>query len=249
MEKRELLYEGKAKKIYATDKPDFCLIEFKDEATAFDGLKKEILPGKGVLNAQISALLFTFLNKEGVPTHFVRTVGERELYVQRLTIVPLEVVMRNRVAGSLTQRLGLAEGMGLKQSILEFYYKSDKLHDPLVNEDHIFAFAWAPPEVVGKIEKLSRRVNEALKAFFAEAGLDLVDFKLEFGFNGKREVVLGDEISPDTCRLWDLKTGEKLDKDRFRRDLGNVTAAYAQVLDRLRAAYRLREGNSPGRRG
>ncbi|MBE3581227.1 MAG: phosphoribosylaminoimidazolesuccinocarboxamide synthase [Thermoanaerobacteraceae bacterium] len=228
----ELLYEGKAKRVYRTGHPDLYLVEFKDDATAFDGLKKGVIAGKGEINAQLSALLFRKLEKEGIATHFVKLVGPREMLVKALKILPVEVVVRNIAAGSLSRRLGLAEGTPLRTPVVEFYYKSDELHDPMINEDHIAALDLAGPDEVKEFKARALKINEVLTRLLEPAGLVLVDFKLEFGLHRGR-LLLGDEISPDTCRFWDRDTGEKLDKDRFRRDLGGVEEAYASVYERI----------------
>ncbi|GFN22190.1 phosphoribosylaminoimidazolesuccinocarboxamide synthase [Thermanaeromonas sp. C210] len=228
----ELLYEGKAKRVYRTEHPDLYLVEFKDDATAFDGLKKGVIAGKGEINAQLSALLFRKLEKEGIATHFVELVGPREMLVKALKILPVEVVVRNIAAGSLSRRLGLAEGTPLRTPVVEFYYKSDELHDPMINEDHIAALDLAGPDEVKEFKARALKINEVLTRLLEPAGLVLVDFKLEFGLHRGR-LLLGDEISPDTCRFWDRDTGEKLDKDRFRRDLGGVEEAYASVYERI----------------
>jgi len=230
--KLEQLYEGKAKKVYRTDDPALYWVEYKDDATAFNGLKKGSIQDKGYYNNQISARLFTYLKEQGVDNHFVELKGEREQLVQAVEIIPIEVIARNIAAGSLAERLGLAEGTSLKRPILEFCYKSDELGDPMINQYHIFAIDLCSPEELKVIEEISWRVNELLQDRLDQAGLILVDFKLEFGRHQGR-VLLADEISPDTCRLWDKKTREKLDKDRFRRDLGRVEDAYQEVLRRI----------------
>jgi phosphoribosylaminoimidazole-succinocarboxamide synthase len=232
MKRLEKIYEGKAKILYATENPDLLIQYFKDEATAFDGKKKGVIGQKGVLNNKISSRIFRYLEGLGVKTHFVDMLTEREMLVKRLKIIPIEVVSRNIVAGSLSKRMGMPEGAPLREAILEFYYKSDPLGDPMINEYHIRAFSLADPEVLREIEASALKVNRHLKEFFDERGITLVDFKLEFGLH-KGEVLLGDEITPDGCRLWDKDTQEKLDKDRFRRDLGNVTEAYETVLTRI----------------
>lgn len=231
-EKKELLYEGKAKKVYRTEDPNFYIIEYKDEATAFDGKKKGTIKQKGYYNNQITARIFTYLSENGVQNHFVKLLSDREQLVKSVEIIPVEVIIRNIAAGSMAKRLGLDEGMELKKPVLEFCYKSDPLGDPMINEDHIFVLGLANPEEVSFIKEAALKVNELLKSYFEKAGLILVDFKLEFGRSGQG-ILLADEISPDTCRLWDIKTRDKLDKDRFRRDLGGVEEAYAEVLKRL----------------
>lgn len=233
MEKRELLYEGKAKKVFLTDQDAYYWVTFKDDATAFNGEKKGQIVDKGIVNNQLSALFFQEIAKEGIPTHFVQLLGERDMLVRRLEMIPLEVVVRNVAAGSLAKRIGVAEGYVLPQPVVELYYKDDALGDPLVNESHVAAMGWAKAEDVREIQALARQVNEVLKKILTKAQIDLIDFKLEFGkTDGK--IVLGDEISPDTCRFWDAATHEKLDKDRFRRDLGKVEEAYLEVYHRVK---------------
>ncbi|WP_027718152.1 phosphoribosylaminoimidazolesuccinocarboxamide synthase [Desulfovirgula thermocuniculi] len=232
MQKGELLYEGKAKRVYRTADPGFYLVEYKDEATAFDGKKKGVISGKGELNNKISAHFFRLLGEKGIPTHFVELVGEREMLVRAVEIIPVEVVVRNIAAGSLAKRLGMEEGTELPRAVVEFYYKSDALGDPMVNEDHIAVLGLAAPEELGIMKRLALAVNEILRDYLAQRNLILVDFKLEFGRH-HGEVILADEISPDTCRFWDARTKEKLDKDRFRRDLGGVEEAYREVWSRL----------------
>ena len=232
MKKKEALYEGKAKIIYATDKADELLVYYKDDATAGNGAKKGTIADKGIMNNKMTAFFFELLEKQGIKTHYVSMPSEREMLVKKLDMIPLEVVMRNVAAGSLAERLGLEEGTVLSKPIVELYYKSDKLGDPMLNHYHIQAVGLATPEEVAKVEELGLKVNSILKDFLKEKKVDLIDFKLEFGrYNG--EVVLGDEISPDNCRFWDSDTHEKLDKDRFRRDLGNVEGAYKEMLRRL----------------
>lgn len=227
------MYEGKAKIVYATDDPDLLLVHFKDDATAFNGLKKGTIGDKGALNARISAALFQYLAEHGVPNHFVSLAGEREMVARRLTIIPLEVVVRNVAAGSLAKRLGLEEGTRLARTVVEFYYKRDDLGDPLVNEYHIQALELATPAEVAELAAWGLKVNDLLSAYLKPRRLELIDFKLEFGRTRDGRVLLGDEISPDTCRFWDTETGEKLDKDRFRRDLGGVEEAYQEVWRRI----------------
>ncbi|RDV84827.1 phosphoribosylaminoimidazolesuccinocarboxamide synthase [Ammonifex thiophilus] len=233
MSKKELLYEGKAKRVYRTDDPGKYLVEFKDEATAFDGKKRGIIEGKGVYNNLISAYFFKLLEEEGIPTHYLETVSDREMLVRAVTIVPLEVVVRNVVAGSLSKRLGLPEGASLPAPVVEFYYKRDDLGDPMLNCSHIKVLGLATEEELKTMRELALRTNEILRRHLEEKGLLLVDFKLEFGKTAEGTLVLADEISPDTCRFWDRATGERLDKDRFRRDLGGVAEAYAEVWRRL----------------
>jgi phosphoribosylaminoimidazole-succinocarboxamide synthase len=232
MKKGEPFYEGKAKILYATDDPDLIIQHFKDDATAFNAQKRGTIREKGILNNKISEVLFKYLESHGVPTHFVQRLNDREMLVRRLQIIPVEVIVRNLVAGSLAKRLGLEEGGKLSTPVLEHCYKSDPLGDPMINEFHIRALGWATDEEIKEIERLSFRVNDLLKDFFDQRNLILVDFKLEFGrHHGK--VYLGDEICPDTCRFWEKATLEKLDKDRFRRDLGKVEDAYQEVCRRV----------------
>lgn len=232
MEKKELLYEGKAKRIYRTSDPAVYWVEYKDDATAFDGLKKGTIKGKGSLNNQISAYFFQLLETKGIPTHFVKQLSSNEMLVKPLEIILVEVVVRNIAAGSLAKRLGLEEGTSLPFPVVEYYYKSDELKDPLINDDHIRVLDLASGEELQQIRGYALKVNEILKAHLEGKNLDLVDFKLEFGRHDWT-IILGDEISPDTCRFWDKDTREKLDKDRFRRDLGNVEEAYEEIWRRL----------------
>ncbi len=231
MDKR-LKYEGKAKRVYEISEEDVYLVEFKDDATAFNGKKKGSIQGKGVINAKVSAHFFKLLEEQGVPTHFIEMVDDNSMKVKAVEIIPVEVVVRNIAAGSLAKRLGLEEGIHLKKPVLEFYYKSDELGDPMINIYHIRAMEFAKDEEMQKIEELSFKINDILADYLEKRDILLVDFKLEFGrYKGK--VILADEISPDTCRFWDSKTKEKLDKDRFRRDLGGVEEAYQEVLKRV----------------
>lgn len=231
--KLELLYEGKAKKVFKTSDPDAYWMEFKDDATAFDGEKKEVIPEKGIINAAISTHLFDVLERSGVPTHFLGTLSPREMMVKKLKMIPVEFVIRNIAAGSFAKRLGIKEGTELKSPVLEFYYKNDSLHDPMINEYIIEALELGEDHEIATAKEYSFDVNDILSYEFREAGLILVDFKLEFGIDFDGQVVVGDEISPDTCRLWDEETGEKFDKDRFREDLGGLIEAYREVLRRL----------------
>ncbi len=232
MEKREKIYEGKAKILYTTDNPDLLIQYFKDDATAFNAAKKGSIHDKGIINNKISTKIFEYLIAQGIPTHFEKSLNDREMLVKRVTIVPLEVIVRNVAAGSLSRILGIDEGTALACPVLEFCYKEDKLNDPMINETHIRALKLASDEEVEQIKKFTLKINELMLKFFALLNIQLVDFKLEFGrYKGK--VILADEISPDTCRLWDAKTGQKLDKDRFRRDLGNIEEAYQEVLSRV----------------
>ena len=233
MTKRAQLYEGKAKKVYATESPELLIVSYKDDATAFNGLKRGTISGKGVINNRMSNLLMQRLEKAGIPTHFVRQLSDRETLVKRVSIVPLEVIIRNIAAGSFSKRYGVDEGFVFETPTIEFSYKNDELGDPLLNEYHATAMKLATREEIDTIKRYAFGVNEQLKAFWAECGVTLVDFKLEFGRLPDGSIVLADEISPDTCRLWDSITYEKLDKDRFRRDLGGVEDAYAEVMKRL----------------
>lgn len=228
----QLLYEGKAKRVFESEEPGRVIMEFKDSATAFNGQKTGEIEEKGVVNARVTAELFQLLAREGLETHFREQLDPRHLLVDALRMIPLEVVVRNVVAGSLSQRTGLAEGTPLEEAVVELYYKNDDLGDPLLNEDHVRMLGLASLEMVARLKQESRRINQVLKPFFAERDIMLVDFKLEFG-QADGMLKLGDEISPDTCRLWDAKTGEKLDKDRFRRDLGAVGEAYQEILRRV----------------
>ena len=233
MNKLEQLYEGKAKKVFATDDPELLIVSYKDDATAFNGLKKGTIQGKGVINNQMSNLLMQLLEKNGVPTHFVEELSERDTLVKRVKIVPLEVIIRNISAGSFSKRYGVEEGIVFEEPTIEFSYKNDELGDPLINAYHARALKLATAEEIETIKKYSFRINEVLKNFWKACGVTLVDFKLEFGRLSDGTIVLADEISPDTCRLWDSATGEKLDKDRFRRDLGGVEDAYKEIMGRL----------------
>ena len=233
MEKKEQLYEGKAKKVFATEDPQLLIVQYKDDATAFNGLKKGTIVGKGIINNQMSNRLMAMLESEGVPTHFVLELSQRETLVKKVSIVPLEVIVRNIAAGSFSKRYGVDEGVVFDQPTIEFSYKNDELGDPLLNTKHALALKVATPEEIETIERYSLKINEVLKSCWLSCGVILVDFKLEFGRLADGTIVLADEISPDTCRLWDSKTHEKLDKDRFRRDLGGVEEAYAEIMKRL----------------
>ena len=233
MNKLEQLYEGKAKKVFATENPDIVIVSYKDDATAFDGAKKGTILGKGAINNQMSNFLMSQLEKAGVPTHLVEELNERETAVKKVSIIPLEVIIRNISAGSFAKRYGVEEGIVFDQPTIEFSYKNDDLHDPLINDYHAVALKLATWEEIEQIKTYAFAVNEFLKKTLAECGVTLVDFKLEFGKTSDGTIVLADEISPDTCRFWDSKTGEKLDKDRFRRDLGNVEGAYQEMSRRL----------------
>ena len=233
MKKLEQIYEGKAKKVYATDDPSLVIVDYKDDATALDGLKKGTITGKGVINNQMTNRLMARMERAGIPTHFVKELSERETLVKKVSIVPLEVIIRNISAGHFASRYGVEEGIVFDQPTIEFSYKNDDLHDPLLNEYHALALKLATREEIDLIKKYSFAINDILRAFWAGCGVTLVDFKLEFGKTADGEIVLADEISPDTCRLWDSKTHEKLDKDRFRRDMGGVEDAYAEIMKRL----------------
>ena len=230
MERLEKLYEGKAKVLYATEDSDLLLQYFKDDASAFNGIKKGTIIDKGVMNNHMSSRIFEYLQEEGVETHFVKTLNDREMLVKKLDIIPVEVVLRNIAAGSLCKRLGIEEGKVLEKPILEFFYKSDPLGDPMINECHVDVFGWATKEEVEILKSEGYRINDLMSKFFKERNIRLVDFKLEFGRH-KGQVILGDEISPDGCRLWHWDTNEKMDKDRFRFNLGNVEEKYQEVYD------------------
>ena len=233
MEKREQLYEGKAKKVFATDDPNLVIVSYKDDATAFDGLKKGTITGKGSINNRMTNFLMKKLEAAGVPTHLVEELSDRDTLVKKVSIVPLEVIIRNVSAGSFSKKYGVPEGIVFDAPTIEFSYKNDDLHDPLLNAYHAVALKLATWEEIELIKKYAFAVNDFLKAEMLSCGVTLVDFKLEFGKTADGEIVLADEISPDTCRFWDVKTNEKLDKDRFRRDLGNVENAYHEMMKRL----------------
>ncbi len=233
MEKLEMMYEGKAKKIYATDKEDEVIVYYKDDATAFNGEKKGQIEDKGELNNSITSMIFEMLNEKGIKTHFIKKLNEREQLCKKVEIVPLEVIVRNVAAGSMAKRLGLQEGFELKTTVFELSYKDDSLGDPLINDYHAVGIGATTFEELEKIYEITAKVNDILKELFIKQNIRVIDFKLEFGrYNG--EILLADEISPDTCRFWDATTGEKLDKDRFRRDLGNVKDAYVEILNRIK---------------
>lgn len=232
MEKKEQLYEGKAKKVFATENPDYVIVDYKDDATAFNGLKKGTIGGKGIINNKMSNRMMKLLEQNGVETHLVEELSDRETLVKKVQIVPLEVIIRNVAAGSFSKRLGVEEGRPLSTTVIEFSYKNDELGDPLINSYHAMALDLATKEEIETIKAMAFKVNDVLKAFFKSINIDLIDFKIEFGrFHDK--IVLADEISPDTCRFWDSTTHEKLDKDRFRRDLGGVEEAYAEIFKRI----------------
>lgn len=232
MEKGKQIYEGKAKKVFETSDPDLCIVSYKDDATAFNGEKKGTIVGKGIVNNKMSNFMFKLLEEKGVKTDFVEELNDRDTVLKRVEIVPLEVIVRNKAAGSLSKRLGLPEGTPMKTTVLEFCYKNDDLGDPIVNEYHILAAELATKEEIDTISAMALKINEVMIEFFKSVNIDLIDFKLEFG-RFKGEILLADEISPDTCRFWDVNTQEKLDKDRFRRDMGGVEEAYAEVMRRI----------------
>ena len=233
VKKLEQLYEGKAKQVFATDESDLVIMHYKDDATAFNGEKRGQIEDKGVLNNRIAAGLFELLGKSGVPTHFIARLSDRDTLCKKVKITPLEVIVRNVAAGSMAKRLGLPEGTELKTTVFELSYKDDALGDPLINDYHAVAIGVTTFAELEEIYRITANINDVLKAFFLERGIKLIDFKLEFGRTNDGELVLADEISPDTCRFWDAKTNEKLDKDRFRRDLGNVKEAYVEILNRI----------------
>lgn len=233
MEKREQLYEGKAKKVFATDDADLYIVSYKDDATAFNGLKKGTIAGKGVVNNRMSNMMMQMLEKHGIPTHFVKELSDRETLVKKVSIVPLEVIIRNISAGSFAKRYGVEEGIVFDEPTFEFSYKNDDLGDPLLNDSHALALKLATKEEIATIREMALKINELMKEYFKKLNITLVDFKLEFGRLSDGTIVLADEISPDTCRFWDSTTNEKLDKDRFRRDMGGVEDAYNEVMKRL----------------
>ena len=233
MEKKEQLYEGKAKKVYATDDPNLVIVSYKDDATAFNGLKKGTISGKGVINNRMTNYMFKLLEKAGVPTHLVEELNDRETLVKKVSIVPLEVIVRNVAAGSFSKKLGIEEGAKLLCPTLEFSYKNDDLGDPFINDYYALALGLATKEEIDLISKYAFKVNEFMLDFFKKLNIDLIDFKIEFGKTADGTIILADEISPDTCRFWDSTTHEKLDKDRFRRDMGGVEDAYAEIMKRL----------------
>ena len=233
MEKKEMLYEGKAKRVYATDQPEVLLVSYKDDATAFNGLKKGTIAGKGAINNRVTNYMMQQLEKEGIPTHFVEELSDRDTLVKKVTIVPLEVIIRNISAGSFAKRYGVEEGIVFAEPTIEYSYKNDDLGDPLINDYHALALGLATKQEIETIKNMAFKTNEVMKKFFKNLNVDLVDFKLEFGRLSDGTIVLADEISPDTCRFWDSDTHEKLDKDRFRRDLGNVEDAYQEMMKRI----------------
>ena len=233
VKKQDLMYEGKAKKVFETSDPELVIVSYKDDATAFNGAKKGTIVGKGVVNNRMSNFLMEKLEGQGIPTHYVEELSERETLVKKVSIIPLEVIIRNVAAGSLSKRLGIEEGTPMKRSILEYCYKCDALDDPMVNTYHILALGWATQEELIAISKYALRINRYLKRYFKTINVDLIDFKLEFGKTADGTIVLADEISPDTCRFWDATTHEKLDKDRFRRDMGGEEEAYQEMMARI----------------
>ncbi len=234
MEQREMLYDGKAKQLFATDDPDRIIIHYTDAATAFNNVKKATIERKGVLNNAISTILFRELRKAGVPTHYIETLNDRDQLCRRVKIIPLEVIVRNTIAGSMARRLGIEEGTQPSNVIYDICYKNDELGDPLINDHHAVALGLATYGELAEIYRLTARINEVLKGLFERINIRLVDFKIEFGKTSDGEIVLADEVSPDTCRLWDATTGERLDKDRFRRDMGRIREAYEEILVRLK---------------
>ncbi|MBQ1501567.1 MAG: phosphoribosylaminoimidazolesuccinocarboxamide synthase [Firmicutes bacterium] len=233
MEKLAQLYEGKAKKVYATDDPELYIVSYKDDATAFNGQKKGTIMGKGAINNKVTNHFMQLMESKGIPTHYVEELSDTDTVVKKVTIVPLEVIVRNRAAGSMAKRLGLEEGHQLKCPVLEFSYKDDDLGDPMINSYHALAMGYATEDELKTISEYAFKVNDILKAYLAECGIELIDYKLEFGKTTDGTIILADEISPDTCRFWDIKTGEKLDKDRFRMDLGGVEDAYKEIMKRV----------------
>ena len=233
MEKKEMLYEGKAKKVFATENPELYIVSYKDDATAFNGLKKGTIAGKGVINNRVTNYMMKLLEEQGIPTHFVEELSGTDTVVKKVSIVPLEVIIRNIAAGSMAKRLGLEEGLVLKCPVFELSYKDDDLGDPMINESHVLAMGYATEDELNTIKTYALKVNEIMKEFFLKINVELVDFKLEFGKLSDGTIVLADEISPDTCRFWDVRTHEKLDKDRFRRDLGNAEGAYQEMMRRI----------------
>lgn len=234
MKKLEQLYEGKAKRVYATEDPDVVIVDYKDDATAFNGIKKGTISGKGVINNQMTNLMFKMLEKEGIPTHLIEEISERETIVKKVEIVPLEVIIRNVAAGSFSKKLGVPEGTVFKRPTLEFSYKNDDLGDPFINDYYALGLGLATEEEIATITKYAFKVNDFMVKFFKGLNIDLIDFKIEFGKTSDGTIILADEISPDTCRFWDSTTHEKLDKDRFRRDMGGVEEAYQEIMKRLR---------------
>lgn len=234
VKKLDMLYEGKAKKVFATDNPDLVILDYKDSATAFNGEKKGTIDEKGIMNNTIADMLFELLEKKGIHTHYVRRLSERETLCKKVSIIPLEVIVRNVAAGSFSKRLGVPEGSALKTTIFEISYKDDALGDPLINDYHAVAIGAATWDELKVIYDVTAKINDILSAFFIERGIRLIDFKIEFGKDAQGNILLADEISPDTCRFWDAKTNEKLDKDRFRRDMGNVKEAYVEILNRMK---------------
>lgn len=233
MEKKDLLYEGKAKKVYTTVDDELLIVSYKDDATAFNGVKKGTINDKGVINNKVSNHLMRLLETKGIPTHLVQEINDRETIVKKVKIIPLEVIVRNIAAGSLSKRLGLEEGTKLSKTVLEFSYKNDELGDPMINDYHIYALDLVTNEELDIIADYAFKINKILSHYLKDANIELIDFKIEFGKTSKGQIILADEISPDTCRFWDTVTKEKLDKDRFRRDLGNVESAYQEIMKRL----------------
>ena len=233
MQKQEMLYEGKAKKVYATENPELYIVSYNDDATAFNGLKKGTIAGKGVINNRVTNYMMKLIEEHGIPTHFVEELSGTDTVVKKVSIVPLEVIIRNIAAGSMAKRLGIDEGRVLNCPVFELSYKDDDLGDPMINESHVLAMGYATEDELNTIKTYALKVNEIMKEFFLKINVELVDFKLEFGKTSDGTIVLADEISPDTCRFWDVRTHEKLDKDRFRRDLGNAEGAYQEMMRRI----------------
>ena len=234
MEKLEMLYEGKAKQIFRSKNENEVIVHYKDDATAFNGEKKSQINNKGILNNSITSKIFQMLNESGIKTHFIKKINDRDQLCKKVSIIPLEVIVRNVAAGSMAKRLGIEEGFNLKTTVFELSYKDDSLGDPLINDYHAVAIGATTFEELNKIYDMTNKINDLLKEFFKKQNINLIDFKIEFGRDEKGEILLADEISPDTCRFWDATTGEKLDKDRFRRDLGNVEEAYKEILNRIK---------------
>lgn len=237
VERLEALYQGKAKVVFRTNDPEKYIIYFKDDATAFDGLKKATLKGKGSVNNAISTWIFEYLEKNGIRTHFIKRISEIEMLVHKVEIIPIEMVLRNRATGSITKRLGIKKGLEFHPPLVEYFYKSDELHDPLISENHISQFRWATPKELSHMVEVTQQTNQLLQKVFDQAGLELIDYKLEFGRSSNGSILLADEFTPDGCRLWDRKTGEPMDKDRFRQDLGGTEQAYVEVQERLRKFF------------
>lgn len=232
--KNEMIYEGKAKKVYATNDPEFCIIHYKDDATAFNGIKKSTISNKGIINNEFTAIIFNKLAKQGIKTHFIKKLDDREQLCKKVSIIPIEVIVRNVIAGSMAKRLGIKEGTIPIRHIFEMSYKNDEYQDPLINDDHVIALGLATDDELAQIKQMTFAINQILCSLFDRIGIILVDFKIEFGKDSQGNIILADEISPDTCRFWDKSTLKKLDKDRFRRDLGSIEEAYYEILSRIK---------------